>query len=151
MKKIIRIFVVFILITACTPKNNALQSEFTCVSKSQFGKLEKVSDFKNTFTIKVPENWKTTLYYDQAQSSVMCADTTKILTQAYVTEFAMLSGNITMDETFSKTVNETSARNQLKKKSEKFIKFNNFDGFYHLSDGFRDSISMQVLQYYLKR
>lgn len=125
-------------------------SVFSCSDTHSLGKLESVTDFKNTFQIKTPKSWKTTLYYDNTKSSIMSADTTRLITDAYITEFAMLSGKIDMDDTFIQKVQQSSIENQLHKVSDGVIDFKTYKGYYHLSQGNREEVPMHVFQYYMK-
>lgn len=143
------ILILLLLVVSCQ-KDNPLLSLNECNSVKITNDWEKVSDFYDKIQVKLPKNWKTTLYYDATKSSIMTADTTQLIQDAYVTEFAVLNGNIKINNDFKQKVSENSTKNQLNTLNEKFLDYKQYKGFYHLSEGLRDSIPMRVLQYYFK-
>ena len=52
------------------------------------------------FTVDIPKNWKTNLFYDDLQSSIYTADTSKQLTKTILLDFSFIQKKISLNEIF---------------------------------------------------
>ncbi len=91
-----------IIFTSCNRKSN-LKSIYNCKSDS-FSNLETVTDIKKLFSIEVPKNWKTNLYYDATQTSIYCADTTKQLTETTLIDVTFIYKPINFTKKFKEKI-----------------------------------------------
>ena len=82
MQKELLLLIVIVLTTSC--KKTVLDKEFSCNSTTVNGVLERNEDVKKTFSIQIPMHWKTNLFFDELQSSIYFADTTKQLTETVI-------------------------------------------------------------------
>ena len=102
MKLKILLITLSLYLISCS-KPSKLQEEFNC-KISNFSNTEKVIDIKETFELTIPKSWKTSLYYDTVQTQIFTADTTKQLTETYILDFALNSGELVLNEDFKTTV-----------------------------------------------
>ena len=84
--------------------------------------IEKVVDFKIRFSAELPKNWKINLYYDDVQSSIYAADTTKQLTEAILLDISFIDQKISLDDLFSLKQEQEHLQKRL-------IKTNTFTSF----------------------
>ena len=148
MKKIL-ILILTIGFISC--QNNSLKKEFNCETDADFSELKEYRDFLKNFRVKVPKNWKTTLYYDEYSSEIYSADTTKQLTDTYVLEMSWKQGELNIDENFAKKINDTlQLRERLKMTKSGFGKFKKKPMYFNLAEGTRSGIQYKYLQVYLK-
>lgn len=89
------IFIPFLVLN-CTNKN-ALQKEFNCSGSLNYSSFKESIDFKNTFEITIPKKFSEQLFYNNYQTSIMVADTTKSLTNSYMLEVNYNNGNLVID------------------------------------------------------
>ncbi len=148
MKKLI-ILVLVIVFASC--QSNSLKKEFECETNAEFSELKEYRDFLKNFRIKVPKNWKTSLYYDEYSSDIYSADTSKQFTDSYVLEISWKQGELNLDEKFAKQINDTlQLKEQLKMAKSGFGKFKKKPMYFNLSEGVRSGINYKYLQVYLK-
>ena len=96
MKQVLLILV-SVLFFSCG--QSKLSKELGC-EKTSFSNLETVEDVHKNFSVKLPDNWKTNLYFDNSQSSIYSADTTKQLIETYLVDITMISSKIDFDNPF---------------------------------------------------
>ncbi len=99
MYKLSASLLLFLFIFSSCQKKTKLQEEFICETQF-FSNTEVVSDFKNTFSITVPKKWKTELYFNDIQTQIFSADTTKNFTNTYTLNFERNSGDLQVNESF---------------------------------------------------
>ena len=58
------------------------------------------NDVKKTFSVAYPKNWKTNLYFDETQSSIFTADTTKQLTETVLLDITFINKEINFNDSF---------------------------------------------------
>ena len=98
MKKGITLFAALLLLFSCN-SNSRISKEMDC-KKTSFQNLEIVDDVYKNFSVELPKNWKTNLYYDNSQSSIYAADTTKQLTETYLVDITLISSQLEFDANF---------------------------------------------------
>ncbi len=149
MKYSLLLLITVLFLISCQQKTQ-LKKEFSCQSVSALGTTEKVSDFKEGFSIDVPKKWKSSLYYDDRQSEIFCADTIKTLDQTYLMEFAFIDGKISIDKAFQKQVQELTTEKELKWIQDGFADFDNYKGYYHFGKSTHKDMDINVFQYYIQ-
>ena len=149
MKKLIFLFIGASLLFFSCYKQSEISKTFNCKSE-KFKNLEEVKDFKNLFIIKLPTTWKTNLFYDEIQSSIYTADTTKQLTETLLLDITTINKNVNFDATFKlHQEQENLSKNLIKTKSEEIILLNK-PSYYSVSKGKKGSFNYKVCHIFIK-
>lgn len=120
IKKGVLLFV-FIGLFSCKKKSELLEV-FICNSSS-FSNLEVVEDVQHNFEMEIPNHWKTNLYFDQQQSAIIAADTTKNLTETVMIDVTAIKGKLKFDTTFFKHFKSNLQQQKLIETSSNKITF----------------------------
>jgi len=148
MKKII---VLALIISFISCQKNDLKKEFNCKSTTAFSDTKEIRDILKKFKIKFPRSWKTQLYYDEFQSEIYSADTTKSLTEAYILDISWHQGELNLNDTFDQSVKDTLAiKENLSPVRSDFIKFKERPSYWNLSKGKNGNHTYHFLQVYVK-
>ena len=91
-------------------KNSQFEREFSCDTPMSFSNTKKYKDVLNHFEIDVPKNWKTSLYYDEYQSKLYTADTTRNLSESYIIDVTWHQGELIIDDDLERLVSEQVGR-----------------------------------------
>ena len=137
---------ILITMTSCA-KKTALETTYNCSNSFSFSETKKVKDFKKNFAITVPTNWKTQLYYDEYQSDIFTADTTKELSKTYILDTSWKLGELKLDEEFKTKITNNSNLNIVNSKIENILQK---PAFWYIQKGKKKGFDYQVLQIYLK-
>ncbi|MEX1382166.1 hypothetical protein [Lutibacter sp.] len=129
---IVFIFVIF-LVFGCK-KQSELSKTFNC-NTSKLSNLETYSDFKKNFKIQIPTNWKKELYYNEFQSEIFTADTTKQLSETYILDTAFNFGNLEFNEEFYKKTDSILAISNLQKVKAGSLQFKSKPAYWYLVTG----------------
>ena len=148
MKKITGTIFSIFLIFSCQQQSN-ISKDFNC-EKLSFSSLEEITDMKNLFSVKLPENWKTNLYFDDIQSSIYSADTTKQLTETAILDISFVQKSIVFDDNFKLNLERENLANHLIRTTSKEQKFNKNSSFYSISKGKKGNYNYQVLDFFIK-
>ncbi len=149
MKNSIILLIIVISLTSC--QSNLLDKEFNCENSTNFTELKEYKDFLKNFTIDLPKDWKTSLYYNDYSSEIQSADTAKQLTKAYLLNIAWNQGELKLDETFANSINDSLRINDhLKVTKNGFGKFKNKPSYFNLSVGQDSGYPYQYLQVFIK-
>ncbi|WP_298366877.1 hypothetical protein [uncultured Lutibacter sp.] len=148
MKKHLIILITVVMLIGCNNKSQ-LNKTFNCGS-ANFNELTTNSDFNKNFTIKIPSNWKTNLYYDQNQSELFAADTTKQLSKSYIIDVAYNYGSINLNEPFIKSIDSTITSSKLTKLKSGKTTFKNKPSFWYLSNGTKKGFTYHQLNLIIK-
>jgi len=149
MKKIIGILFLTLSILSC--KQNDLSKEFNCKSATNLGKTKEIRDVMKKFKLTLPTSWSTKLYYDEFQSEIYSADTTKSLTKTLITEVSWHQGELNLDKTFDQSVKDTLTRKeQLYPVKSNFITFKDKPAYWNLAKGKYGKHTYHFLQVYIK-
>lgn len=144
------LYFIIVLVFICTSCNsNQLSKDFNCKTPN-FNNLEVVTDFKKNFTIEIPSNWKTNLYYDDVVSSVYTADTTQNLTKAFIMDVSFVLNPIDIDAAFIQKVATDNSKMELTQMASKEIKFHDKNAYYNLAKGKQGKFSYHVLNVFAK-
>ncbi len=98
MKKLVILLVLFTIFINCK-KQSELSKIFDCNS-TKIEKLSTVKDFNNHFKITAPSTWKTNLYYNDFQSEIFTADTTKQLSETFILDVSYNLGELIINNDF---------------------------------------------------
>ena len=148
MRSVVKIAIISLCITCCSTAE--LDKEFSCNTESFIGATEKLTDAKKTFSIQLPKHWKTKLFYDNIQSSIYSADTTKQLSETVLIDITQLQKAYRFDALFKKELLANDTLKNLKNKKLQAFQFKNNPGFYAISKGKMGSFSYQVLNIFLQ-
>lgn len=133
MKSTLYIFSLAFLLISC--RNQSELSKTLNCSTSKLNNLEVYSDFKQNFKIQIPTNWKTELYYDDFQSEIFSADTTKQLSETYILDAAFNYGNLEFNEEFYKKTDSLLATSNLQKEKDGNLEFKTKPAYWYLVTG----------------
>ena len=142
------VLLVLITVTSCA-KKTALETSFDCSSSVSFSDTKKVKDVKKNYTITVPGNWKTQLYYDEFQSDIFTADTTKELSSTYILDTSWKLGELTLDPEFESKI-VTTFDSDLNLVNSKFETIQEKPAFWVLKKGKNKGFDYQVLHIFIK-
>lgn len=149
---IMRYFVGFLSLTFMLSScfnSSKLEKEFNCKSSKHLS-TETVEDIFESYSVLIPKKWKSSLYYDNLQSEIFTADTTRVLEDTFLMEFSMINGKMSVNETFKNKVIEKAKANGLVMIKDNFIDYNEHKGYYHYGKGIQNNLAIHVFQYYIK-
>lgn len=148
MKKLLYVFIVSLLFFSCQ-KSSEISQAFHCESVT-FNNLEKITDVKNLFSVKYPKTWKTNLYYDDVQSSIYTADTTKQLTETILLDVTFINKKINFNDDFKLLQEKESlSKNLIQTTSKNLILFDK-PSYYTVSKGKKGKFAYQVYNTFIK-
>jgi hypothetical protein len=146
--KITVLIVASLLFISCSQQSK-ISKRFNCKTTS-FKNLEQVIDVKNLFSINIPKTWKTNLYYDDLQSSIYTADTTKQLTESLLLDVTFINKNINFDASFKlKQEQENLSKNLIKTASEETVLLDK-PSYFSISKGKKGKFEYQVCHIFIK-
>ena len=141
---------VLLLFSSCQHPVPEISKVFSCKNIEITEELERVDDFKQNFSIAVPKQWKTKLYYDNKESEIFSADTIKTITDTYIMDFSSRIGSIEIDDVLKEKVRQKTMNNNLKMIEESFHNFKGYAAYAHLGKGKSKGMDLYVFQYYIK-
>jgi hypothetical protein len=133
MKKTVLIVLLYLIALSCKHQSE-LGKEFAC-DTSEIKNLSEYFDFKKNFKIHIPSSWKTELYYDDFQSEIFTADTTKQLSETFILDAAFNFGELNFDLEFHQKTDSILTVSNLKKIKEGTLKFKSKPAFWYLVKG----------------
>jgi hypothetical protein len=138
-----------VVLSSC--KNSQFEREFSCETPMSFSNTKRYKDVLDHFEIDVPKNWKTSLYYDEYQSKLYTADTTRNLSESYIIDVTWHQGELIIDDDLERLVSEQVGRefNLIPVKAGEG-EFLDYPAYYHISTGKKNNMSWHYLQVYLK-
>ena len=132
-------------------ENSKFEREFDCDTPVHFTNTKTYKDVLNHFEIDIPKNWRTKLYYDELQSKVYTADTTKQLSESYIIDVTWRQGELIFNDEFEEKVNELASRDfQLIPVKSGYGKFLDKPSYYHISTGKNANMNWHFLQIYVQ-
>jgi len=148
MKNIL--LLIFTLSLISCQKNNLIK-EFNCKSTPEFSDTKEIRDVLKKFKLTLPVNWKTQLYYDDFQSEIYSADTTKSLKESYILDVSWHQGELDLNESFDQTVKDTLAiKEGLSLVKSNFSEFQDKPCYWNLSKGKSGEFTYHFFQVYVK-
>jgi hypothetical protein len=138
-----------LLLGSC--KNSQFEREFACETPMSFSNTKTYKDVLSHFEIDIPKNWKTSLYYDEYQSKLYTADTTRNLSESYIIDVSWHQGELIIDDDLERLVSEQVGRefNLIPVKAGEG-EFHDYPAYYHISTGKKNNLNWHYLQIYLK-
>lgn len=138
-----------VLICCSCSSKTGLNKEFLC--KNYSIKNTKTSkDFKNKFELTIPLQWKTNLFYDNIQSSIYAADTTRQLTETVLIDATQVNDNYTFDKYFMNQLKSNDASLKLKNIKQGTFQFNNYNALFAISKGKKGNYKYQILNIFIQ-
>jgi len=149
MNKLLVTCAAILLFSAC--QTSDFEREFECSSPRNFTNTKTYKDVLKHFEIEIPKSWKTELYYDEYQSKLYTADTTKQLRETYILDFTWHQGELMFDKDFETTVTE-NAINKMKLIPVKsgYGEFLDKPSYYQISTAKSDDLSWHYLEIYVR-
>lgn len=148
MKNIVYLFI-FATVMSC--QKNDIKSVFNCKTATSFSDTKEIRDIMKKFKIKFPKSWKTQLYYDEFQSEIYSADTTKNLTDTFILDISWHQGELNLNKIFDQRVKDTLAlKEKLRPVKSEFVKFKGRPSYFNLATGMNGRHSYHFLQVYVK-
>jgi len=149
MKYFIPLIVFSFMMISC--KNNDLLDTFDCNTSSHFTDSKKYHDVLKKFKVSIPKHWKTELYFDEYQSEIYSADTTKQLSESYIIDLAWHQGELVFDEDFEQKILENLTQiEHLETVVSGYSTFVKHKIYYNLSVGKNTDITYHYLQIYMQ-
>ena len=133
MKSFLYIIALFFILISCKNQSE-LSKTFNCKT-SNLSNSEVFTDFKQNFNITIPTNWNTELYYNEFQSEIFTADTTKQLSETYILDAAFNYGNLEFNDDFYNKTASILATSNLQKIKDGSIKFKSKPAYWYLVKG----------------
>ncbi|MEN8187832.1 MAG: hypothetical protein ABFR05_11950 [Bacteroidota bacterium] len=132
-------------------KRNDVKEAFQCTSEYSFFNSNKTyQDVLKHFKIDIPQEWKTELYYDEFQSEIYSADTTKQLTESFIIDITWHQGELNFNRNFKRKVKKNLVEENLKTIRSGKGKFNDLPVYYNIAKGKYLSYEYHLLQLYVK-
>jgi len=149
MKHLIVTFCAALVLVSC--QNSKFEKEFECDTPISYTQTKNFKDVLNHFEIEVPSNWKSELYYDEYQSALYTADTTKTLRETYILDIAWHQGELVLNKDFEVRVAENATRNlKLIPVKSGFGEYLGHPAYYHIATGKSDDLSWHYLEVYVQ-
>tara|TARA_R110002073_G_scaffold128999_3_gene275071 strand:- start:26659 stop:27207 length:549 start_codon:yes stop_codon:yes gene_type:complete len=147
MKRVL-VFLAFITIVSCHSKSK-ISKELDCQPDS-YSNLETIEDFKKLFTVQFPDNWKTNLYYDNNQSSIYSADTTKQLTETVLIDITHVSNALKLDSDFIQKFKTSLTDQKLVESTSYKLKFQEKESYYSRALGKKRNFAYEICNLFIK-
>ena len=138
-----------VLLVGC--QNSKFEREFDCNTPLHFTNTKTYKDVLSHFEVDVPKNWKTKLYYDEFQSALYTADTTRQLRESYIIDLTWRQGELVFDSNFEErvTANVSSEHGLIPVKSGRGD-FLGRPSYYHIATGKNAGMNWHYLQVYVQ-
>jgi len=149
MRYLVSMLLIVMLFTSC--QNSKFEREFDCNTPAEYTQTKTFKDVLSHFEIDIPKSWKTELYYDEYQSALYSADTTKQLRETYIIDITWHQGELVLNKDFELKVEENATRNlKLIPVKSGFGDYLGHPAFYHIATGKSDDLSWHYLQIYVQ-
>jgi hypothetical protein len=147
MKKLL-IIILLVGLGACSSKSQ-ISKDLNCEPES-YTNLEVVEDVDKKFTLKIPDHWKTNLYFDKNQTSIFTADTTKGLTQSYTLDVTYVYNELKIDDQFIQKFKGSLMNNQLVETTSYEFDFYDKKSYYSRALGKKMGFEYQICNLFIK-
>lgn len=144
-----KILLLFVVVFNSCSRKPTFTEVFNC-KVEKFSNLERIEDVKNIFSVYYPDNWKTNFYYDNNQSSVFTADTTKQLKETTLLDITHISNKIEFDSNFLKQFKTNLSQLQLTEINADKILFKGKPSFYSEAIGISKNFNYSVFNLFIK-
>lgn len=133
-------------LTSCEQRSD-LTKDFDC--NVALSNLEGVTDFQNNFSMPIPKNWKVNLYYDNAQSSIYFADTTKQLTETTIIDVTFIKSKTNFDKAFLQNISTNYTNSNLTEEKNKEFTLRNYPSYYTKAKGMRNNFPYVICNVFI--
>ncbi|PKP13125.1 MAG: hypothetical protein CVU08_06970 [Bacteroidetes bacterium HGW-Bacteroidetes-3] len=130
---------IFLLISACSNQSE-IGKKMNC-SPTTYKNTKQITDFNKNFTLSIPNNWKTELYFDNYQSEIITADTIKQLSETYILAASFNLGTLNFDSDFHHRKDSVLSANKLKIIDSGNESFKSKPSFWYVSKGTKNNFS----------
>lgn len=144
--KLILLLLLAVFFNSCNKKSE-LETSFKCQNSITDIELKEIKDVKKNFKINVPKSWKTELYFDEFQSAIFTADTTKQLSETFILDTTWKSGELILDESLEEKIKSNSDLTII---NSKFENINDKPSYWHHSSGKKNNFDFNTLDVYIK-
>ncbi len=149
MKYIFVLTLLTLFLTSC--QKSKFEREFECETPSSYTQTKTFKDVLGHFEIDVPSSWKTELYYDEYQSALYSADTTKTLRETFILDVSWRQGELVLNKDFEVKVAQNATRNlRLIPVKSGFGEYLGNPAYYHIATGKSDDLSWHYLEVYVQ-
>jgi hypothetical protein len=149
MKYLILSICATLMLISC--QNSKFEKEFECETPISYTQTKTYKDVLKHFEIDVPSNWKSELYYDEYQSALYTADTTKALRETYILDIAWHQGELVLNKEFEVRVAQNASRNlKLVPVRSGFGEYLGHPAYYHIATGKSEDLSWHYLEIYVQ-
>jgi hypothetical protein len=147
MKKGWLIIIIGMFVIGCS-KQSELEKIFNCEATNT-ASLKEITDFNKNFKIGIPTTWKTNLYYDEFQSEIFTADTTKQLTEAYILNTSFNYGKLLFTPEFYAKNDSIFKSLNFEKKNSGTIQFQEKPSYWQVVKGEKNGFPYQQFNLYV--
>ncbi len=149
MKYLFALALLTLFLTSC--QKSKFEREFECETPSSYTQTKTYKDILGHFEIDVPSSWKTELYYDEFQSALYTADTTKTLRETFILDVSWRQGELVLNKDFEVKVAQNATRNlKLIPVKSGFGDYLGNPAYYHIATGKSDDLSWHYLEVYVQ-
>lgn len=99
------------------------------------------TDFKNKFKLTISSNWKTELYFNEYQSEIFVADTTKQLTESFILITSFNRGVLNLNTDFYKRIDSISINEKLYIINSGKQSFQSNPAYWYVAKGFKNGFT----------
>lgn len=128
---------IFLLILACS-KQSEIAKKMNC-SPTIYKNTKQITDFNKNFTLNIPTNWKTELYFDNYQSEIFTADTLRQLSETFILAVSYNLGVLNFDKDFHHRKDSVLKANNLKIIDSGNQSFQSKPSFWYVSKGTKNN------------
>ncbi|MDO9594379.1 MAG: hypothetical protein Q7J19_05240 [Lutibacter sp.] len=128
---------IFLLISACSNQSE-IGKKLNC-SPTTYKNTKEITDFNKNFTLSIPSDWKTELYFDNYQSEIFTADTIKQLSETYILAASFNLGTLNFDSDFHHRKDSVLNANNLKIIDSGNESFQKKPSFWYISKGTKNN------------
>jgi hypothetical protein len=128
---------IFLLLTGCS-KQSEIAKKMNC-SPTIYKNTKQITDFNKNFTLNIPNNWKTELYFDNYQSEIFTADTIKQLSETYILAASFNLGALNFDKDFHHRKDSVLSVNNLKIIDSGNESFKSKPSFWYVAKGTKNN------------
>lgn len=128
---------IFLLILGCS-KQSEIGKKMNC-SPTTYKNTKQITDFNKNFTLNIPSNWKTELYFDNYQSEIITADTIKQLSDTFILSASFDMGALNFDSDFHRRKDSVLKVNNLKIIDSGSQTFQSKPSFWYVTKGTKNN------------
>jgi hypothetical protein len=134
------IYLLSVLFLLSCSKQSKMSREFNC-SNHKIENHKTTTDFKNKFKLTNSSNWKTELYFNEYQSEIFVADTTKQLTESFILITSFNRGVLNLDTDFYKRIDSISKNEKLQVINSGKQSFQSNPAYWYVAKGIKHGLT----------